>query len=93
MVDGSKFLSFHSALMSGNAQSEEGIKEALKTAKVSLEKVTRTLKTKSEEIDKRLEENRNLSSIIGFDGTPAMIVGEEFIPGYVEAGVIIDKLR
>ncbi len=93
IAEPSKFLEFHSALMGGNARTEEGIIEALKTANISTEKIKKTLRTKNKEINDRIDENKKLGFSINLQGTPALIIGEEFIPGYVDAETIKAKLK
>jgi protein-disulfide isomerase len=89
MVEGRKFLDFHRALMNGSARDEKTIEDALVVAKISVEKIRKILSSKSKEIDARLEDNMKLAGALGIEGTPAMIVGEQFIPGYINA----DKMR
>jgi protein-disulfide isomerase len=79
--------------MNGNAKDEDGIKSALREAKINAEKIKKTMKVKAEEIDRRIEENRAIAETIGIQGTPALIVGEEFIPGYLDAETILNKLK
>lgn len=93
MAEPDKFLDFHSALMEGNARTEEGITAALKTANVPVEKIKRTMRTKSKEITARLDENKRLGSLINLQGTPALIIGDEFVPGYVDAETMKSKLK
>lgn len=93
IAEPNKFLDFHSALMKGNARTEEGIQEALKTASISVEKIKRTMRTKNDEIDERINENRRLGASLHLQGTPALIIGEEFVPGYVDAETMKAKLR
>lgn len=89
----SKYLDFHSALMASEASSIENIENALKEAKISVDRVKRTLKTRAEDIEKRLNENRRLGEEIGIRGTPAFLIGDEFIPGYVDETTILEKLK
>jgi protein-disulfide isomerase len=93
MVEGKKFFDFHVALMNGNIKDEENIKSALKEAKINVDKIKRAMKLRSDEIDKRIEENRAIADNIGIQGTPALIIGEEFVPGYLDAETILDKLK
>jgi protein-disulfide isomerase len=93
MTEGKKFFDFHIALMNGNAKDENGIKDALRIAKVNTDKVKRTMKLRAEEIDGRIEENRAIADAIGIQGTPALVIGEEFVPGYLDAETILNKLR
>lgn len=89
----SKYLDFHSALMASEANSIENIENALKDAKISVDRIKRTLKTRAEDIEKRLNENRRLGEEIGIRGTPAFLIGEEFVPGYVDEATILEKLK
>lgn len=88
-----KFFTFHEALMEGDAHSEEGIKEALKKAKINLDKILKVMKSKSDEIEERIENNKRLANEIGIQGTPALMIGDEFIPGYVDAETMKAKLK
>jgi protein-disulfide isomerase len=93
MVESRKFFDFHRALMNGNARDEKGIEEALVTAKINVEKIKRTLGLKSKEIEKRIEDNARLANTLNIQGTPAMIIGERFIPGYAGADEIRHMLE
>lgn len=93
MTTPNKFLDFHTALMSGEAKSIDNIEEALKKAKISVERIRRTLKTREKDIEKRLEDNRRLGEDIGIRGTPAFLVGEEFVPGYVDENTLRGMLK
>jgi protein-disulfide isomerase len=88
-----KFYNFYKALINGNARSEDGVLEALKVADIQVDKVRKVLQNKANEIEKRLKDNERLANLIGVQGTPALIIGEEFIPGYIEAEAIRSKLR
>ena len=51
------------------------------------------MKSKSDIIEKRIVENKQLANDIGIQGTPALMIGDEFIPGYVDAETMKIKLR
>lgn len=93
MTAPSKFLAFHNALMNGNAKTIDGIEEALKEAKISVERIRRTLKSNATDIEKRINDNRQLGNEIGLNGTPAFLVGEEFVPGYIDENTMKEKLK
>jgi protein-disulfide isomerase len=93
IVESRKFFDFHRALMDGNARDEKGIEEALVVAKINVEKIKKAINSKSKEIDRRIENNMKLAGLLGIQGTPAMIIGEYFIPGYVNADVMRDLLN
>ncbi|MDR1499135.1 MAG: DsbA family protein [Rickettsiales bacterium] len=84
IVEPNKYLRFYEALMAGDAKTTSGVIQALKAANIQVEKIERALKTKSAEIEKRLEENRSLAGLVGIQGTPAFIIGEELVPGYID---------
>lgn len=93
IAEPNKFFAFHEALMEGDAHGEDGIKEAVKKAKINLDKILKTMKSKSDIIEKRIVENKQLANDIGIQGTPALMIGDEFIPGYVDAETMKIKLR
>ena len=93
MTTPSKYLDFHSALMNSEATSIDNIENALKEAKISVERIRRTLKTRATDIEKRLNDNRQLGNEIGIGGTPAFLIGEEFVPGYIDESAILEKLK
>lgn len=93
MVEPNKFFAFHSALMKGDAKSEEGIKEALHSAGLDYKKVHNTLVGKAAAIEKRIRDNMDLAQVVGIQGTPALVAGDEFIPGYIDAVSLGNKFN
>jgi protein-disulfide isomerase len=89
MVDNGKFMKFHSEMMEKDLKSEADIKSALKSAKIDVMKIDKVLKNRASEIEKRINDNKE----IGFDATPAIIIGDEFVGGYLDAKSIKDKLN
>lgn len=93
ITDKRKFRKFHNELMSNRIKSqEEAIKLASKVG-INVSKLKRTLKNKKSQIDKTLQDNIVLGSTIGINGTPAFVIGEELIPGAVDAATLRDKIK
>lgn len=83
---------FHDKLMSSKVSSKE---EALKIAEevgLKADKITSTLDKEKEQISNMIEANRKLASEIGANGTPAFIIGDEFIPGMLDLETLKEKI-
>jgi protein-disulfide isomerase len=80
-----KFEVFHENLFSGSAQSLQGIKDALNKSGISVDKIEKTLKSKKDDIEKRINSNREIASSLRLGGTPAFIVNGRLVPGYIDA--------
>jgi len=83
---------FHDKLMSSKVSSKE---EALKIAEeigLKADKVTSVLDKEKEQISSMIEANRKLASEIGANGTPAFIIGDEFIPGMLDLETLKGKI-
>lgn len=93
MVAPDKFLEFHDALIQGNARTEDGIKQALDKVKISVAKVEKALQDKKADIEKRINDNRELAQKLGLGGTPAFVINKEFVPGYIEKAQILELLK
>ncbi|MDR3078756.1 MAG: DsbA family protein [Rickettsiales bacterium] len=93
MVEAKKFFDFHRALMAGNAGDESSIESALVAAKINVEKIRRTLNSKSREIEERVAANMNLAGSLDIGGTPAMVVDGKFFAGYLDASTLGEMLR
>jgi len=89
----SKYMDFHNALMENGARSEDDIKNAAKKAGVSYSTIEKTLKSKSSEIEQALNTNLSLASSVGINGTPAFIVGEEFVPGALDYDTLKELIK
>ena len=93
MTEPAKFGAFHNNLIEGSARSTDDVRQALKQSNISVDKIEKVLKNKEAEINKRLEDNRNLAIKLGLQGTPAFVIGEELIPGYIDANQIKNMLK
>lgn len=91
-----KYMAFHSAMMEGNARTAEGVKQAVKKAGLNFSSVKQVLNSESAKIEKALSSNIKLATEIGVEGTPALIVGEEFVPGalsYEDLKNLVEKAK
>ena len=88
-----KYLDFHSNLMASGARSVEDIENAVKKSDISLFKIKKVLDDKKADIDAILAENRELASSLGLQGTPAFIIGDNLIPGYIDETTIKSLLE
>ena len=92
LTDPSAYKKFHETLMKSNVRNKD---EAIKVAKangVNGEKLEKTLKNDQAKIEKILQENAVLGASIGISGTPGFVVGEELIPGAVDADTFKEKI-
>lgn len=77
-----KYLDFHKALFAAKGKFEE--KDLLETAKkLGIDGAKLKAEAAKPEITAELDSNRNLATDLGIRGTPAVIIGEEFMPGAV----------
>jgi protein-disulfide isomerase len=92
LIDNNSYRKFHNALMKSNARSKD---EAIKIAKeigIDGAKLTASLKDNQEKILKILQVNSELGASIGISGTPGFIIGEELIPGALDAASFKAKI-
>lgn len=76
---------FHEALLTSTARLDSaGIRAAATRAKVDWPRLQRDLKTHGREIDALLARTDAIASAIGFNGTPAFIVGSQVVAGAVD---------
>lgn len=92
LVDSSNFIKFHDSLMESNDRGKDVALKAVKSAGINVSKVEEILKKDKAKIDKILEENLNLGTSIGINGTPGFVIGEELIPGALELAVLKEKI-
>jgi len=77
-----KFAEAHEALISLREKlSEEKIDNALVTAGIDLERAKSDLTANQDEIDTLLARNHEQAMALGFQGTPAFIIGHFRVPG------------
>lgn len=93
LIDNSKYLGVHSKLMQAapTLNTIELLAESLTGLGYKKDKLIK--KAQSDEVSDIIEYNRSLGIDLGINGTPAFIVGEEFIDGFVSAEVLKSKLK
>jgi protein-disulfide isomerase len=76
---------FHEALLTSPARLDSaGVKAAATRAKVDWTRLQRDLKAHGAEIDALLTRTNAIAEAIGFNGTPALIVGSQVVAGAVD---------
>ena len=76
---------FHGALLASPARLDSAaIRAAAVKAKVDWPRLQRDLKTRGAEIDALLTRTNGIAEAIGFNGTPALIVGSQVVAGAVD---------
>jgi protein-disulfide isomerase len=79
----SKVYEIHKALMSGNARTDEGIYEVVKSVGLDPDVIKSSIEKNSKELDATLAKIRDYAMQLGINGTPAFIIGDELIPGAI----------
>lgn len=81
-IDKSKYLAYHTALMKSTGQfSQDTLTDKAVAIGIDREAFRKALA--SPEIDKELSKNRELASALYITGTPAIVIGEDLIPGVI----------
>jgi Protein-disulfide isomerase len=76
---------FHSALLTSPARLDSaGVRAAATRARVDWPRLQRDLKVHGAEIDALLARTNAIAEAIGFNGTPALIVGSQVVAGAVD---------
>ena len=78
-----KYAEFHEALMTmrGKLEAETVLRIAEETG-LDVEKLQSDMK--SPEVEKHIATSMRLAEALGFNGTPAFVIGDQLIPGFVE---------
>lgn len=87
-----KFRAFHDKLMNGRASSKDAAIKIAGQVGVDIAKLKKTLSSKKSKIAAIITANLKLGSEIGINGTPAFVIGEELIPGAVDAATLKQKV-
>lgn len=81
-----KYTEAHEALISMKEKmSEENVQSTLATAGVDVERAKRDLASNQDVIAKILARNNEQAEALGFQGTPAFIIGHFRVPGVLDA--------
>lgn len=82
-IDNSKYMDFHSKMMDFKGpKTDEVIFNAVKEIGLDPEKVKEEMK--SDRVTKEINDVRGFAKSINVNGTPAFIVGKQFIPGAID---------
>jgi protein-disulfide isomerase len=94
-VDPKKYFAFYSAAMKYNGKFDDtAIANIASTAGISYDKIKAEMQKK--EVGDMLQKVRTLGESIGVQGTPAIIIGDKFLPGalsYEELKRTIEEVR
>lgn len=86
-----KYREMHLALLSHKgALSDESIMGAAKGAGLDVKKLEADMK--DPEIQAIIAKNRNLADELGIDGTPALFIGGEFVPGAIQKDHLMELI-
>ena len=80
--DESLYLDFHLALMSAEDLSAQGIRTI--AADIGLDPDQLETDMESDEVSKAIDDNYQLASALGIEGTPAFVIGDNLVPGAVD---------
>ena len=85
-----KYQEFHWALMDGSIAAysiqEEGVLKVAESVGLDIEQLKRDMGDPS--IDEHINRTREFAQALGFNGTPAFIIADELVPGFVDKSVI-----
>lgn len=78
-----KYVEFHNALMTAESTDEDSIKTISKTLGIDYSKLQKDMA--DPQIDEQITRNQRLAESLDINGTPAYIIGDQIIPGAVDA--------
>ena len=83
-MDQGKYLEFHAALMGAKgALDETRIFDIAEMAGLDVARLKADMKAREGEIDGVIDRSYELARALGVEGTPAFVVGDQFVPGAV----------
>ena len=88
---GKKYIEFHQKLLGGRGPADKA--RALAAAKeVGFDMARIEKDMGSDEVKKTIDENLKLADLIGVNGTPSYVVGEEVVVGAVGLDALKEKI-
>lgn len=81
-----KFEAFHLAMLESNSGSDEAIKAISEQLGIDYAKLQKDMQ--DPDIDAAINGNLELATYLNINGTPAYLVGNQFIPGAVDANTL-----
>jgi len=91
LVDPSKYIDFHNALMNVNEVNDKILDQTYKSLNLDKDKIVLALK--DPRVQKELENVVMLAEKLDIRGTPAFIIDEELIPGAIDLKNLTDKVK
>lgn len=91
LYDPTKYLDFHNAVMSSNDPNDKFILNTLKLLNLDTAKIDQLIG--DPRISNEIAAVAMLSQEIGVRGTPAFIIGDELIPGAVDANTMLNLVQ
>jgi protein-disulfide isomerase len=89
---GEKYLAFHEKLMGGRGVANRASAlAAAREAGLDTARLERDLE--SSEIKETLDEGRRLASLLGINGTPSYVIGEQVVVGAVGAAALGERIK
>jgi protein-disulfide isomerase len=87
-----KYLPFHDAMMSHKGKlDQETVLELAEDVGLDTEKLQADMK--APEIDDLLRRHHELAQKLGVNGTPAFVIGQELVPGAIDAATMKAKIK
>ena len=83
---------FHMELMKNTNRGKKAALDIAKKIGVDTDLINETLSSKKSDIEKMINDNINLGSSIGVNGTPGFVIGEELIPGAIDLNTFKAKI-
>lgn len=91
LVDPSKYIDFHNALMDAKDPNDQFIQNTLKMLNLDYSKVQEAMN--DPRVSKELAEVEDLAKQLNVRGTPAFIIGDEFVPGAISANDMMEIIK
>jgi protein-disulfide isomerase len=76
------YMPFHFALMRADDLSEQGIMKIADRLGMDTERLRADMA--APEVDQAIEANYQLANLLGIEGTPAFVIGDELVPGAID---------
>lgn len=87
-----KYEDFHNALMGLNGRIDErAIMKVASKLKLDTDQLKQDME--SQEIADHIETSNRLARELGFSGTPSFVIGENLVPGFVEASALAELVK
>ncbi len=91
LLDHSKYLDFHNAIMDQSNLDDKAIESILKSLNLDISKVNDAIQ--DPRVQKELDSVSELASQLNVRGTPAFIIGDDLIPGAISIDMLNSKIK